>query len=162
VKRQLFITLAFLAACGKEDPDHQEPSLEEELCEHLQDGPPKAITATPTATGAPDGTADHTRIDVTLVALTAMNGGTVTYAASAAGDYAIALSKNVPLVIKKASDGSAVAFEESSGQSTSCPELAAMHRFELAIGTYTLELGPTAETSVSFVVEEAEHEDAHE
>ena len=56
-------------------------------------------------------------------------------------------------------DANSAAVEiEESADVAECTEVAKQHNADLEVGTYTLKIGPTTETSVSLVVEEANHE----
>ena len=77
-----------------------------------------------------------------------------TYQADEAAEFVLFLSVDVPMEITDA-NGAAVEIEESAdvagaevASNTTRPE----------VGTYTLKIGPTTETTVSLVVEEASHE----
>src|SRR5688572_14994746 len=68
----LLMSTALLAtACG----DDEEENPDVEGCEHLQEGPATAVTATATSENAPAIRADHRRYDVTLVAGNGGNSG---------------------------------------------------------------------------------------
>jgi hypothetical protein len=54
-------------------------------------------------------------------------------------------------------NGAAVEIEESADVAE-CTEVAKQHNADLEIGTYTLKIGPTTESMISLVVEEASHE----
>jgi len=153
-------SLAFVAACG-DDHDHDEDhSAVEEACEHAKDGPFEDVTATAAADGAPSATHAHKAVRVTLVADAddaAMNSGFVTYAADEAAEFAFFLSADVPFAILDPS-GNDVDIEESADVAE-CTEVAKQHTADLEVGTYTLRIGPTSETLVSLVVEEAGHEE---
>lgn len=144
-------TLALASACGGED-------IEGEICEHLAEGPSKALTATSSAAAAPDASAAHTRHDVMLVADQGMKGGWVAYAAAEAGDHVIGLGAAVPLSIT-GPDGAAIAIEKTENTGLSCDVLKVKHTVELPVGRSVLRFGPTALDSVSAVIEaDAGHE----
>ena len=148
----LAVALAF-SACGSEDDP---PSIDAEGCEHLQEGPAVPVTATAAATGAPAISNDHQRYDVTLTDVAGGKGGAVSFAAAEATDYVFFLSAGVPVRFRSAA-GAEVAPESSVASSSECAEIKARIVVPLTVGTYTLELGPTPETLVGIVVEEAEH-----
>lgn len=157
--RASFVIPVFLlavTACGDEATDGgQTPDLDAadgEGCEHLQEGPGVAITATATASGAPSVDEDHRRYDTALVDVTGGKGGVVDFGASAAGLHVIFLSADVPLFINDAT-GAPVAIEDSATSSTACADIKGKHVVDLGVGTYHLILGPTTETEVSIVVE---------
>jgi hypothetical protein len=138
--------LLLSAACGGTE------SVETELCEHLAEGPSKALTATTTASTAPDASAEHTRHDVGLVPDQGMNGGVITYSAAAEGDYVIGLGADVPLAIQ-GPDGAAIAIEATEKSGLSCEALKVKHTVELPVGRSVLRFGPTALTEVRLVIE---------
>jgi hypothetical protein len=154
MKRLLILTLfAFSPACGDDGADgNDHDAADGEGCEHLQEGPEVAVTATATAAGAPSVDDDHMRYDITLVAISGGQGGVVKFAAAAAGTHVIFLGADVPLFITDAA-GAPVAITESSSSSEACADIKGKHVVDLEVGTYNLTLGPTASTSVSMVVE---------
>lgn len=132
------------------------PNIDVEGCEHLKEGPPVAVTAAATADLAPAVDADHMRYDVALIDVTGGKGGFVKYAAPEATDYLFFLGADVPVQFLDAANAP-VAPEESTTSSTVCTEIKGRHLIELAVGTYAIKIGPTAQTSVGIVVEEAAH-----
>lgn len=150
------LSSALLAGCGGEKNE-----ADVEGCEHLQEGPSAAVTATAAASGAPAVSNDHKRYDITLPAGTGGNNtGSVSFAAGEASDYVFFLGADVPLKITNAS-GAAVAFEESATTSSACTQIKGRHVAPLQVGTYTLTFGPTTQSSVSLVIEETDHEHEH-
>lgn len=145
----LAVVAAGLVACGGHD-------LEKELCEHMQEGPSRPVTAAGEANDAPPATFSHARADITLVEVPGGNGGFVRYEANKATDFVFALDKNVPLAFT-GPGGEAVAVEKTEIGSAECSEVGVRHRIELAVGSYTLSFGPTTETEVRMVVEADDH-----
>jgi len=140
------LALAMTACPGpaKETPD-------DEGCEHLQNGPAMAVTATSAAAGAPSVSDDHKRYDVTLPSGAA---GYASFAPSKAGDYIFFLDQAVPFAVQNAA-GAAVAIESSSLTGAKCTEVKGRHVLELAVGTYRLVFGPSSSVSkVGLVIEE--------
>lgn len=133
-----------------------QPHEDDELCEHLADGPAEAVTAATSGDG-PLIADDHTRYDITLAAVTGGNGGTVRFAADEAGEFIIALDAAVPLVVTDGS-GATVTAEDTATSSEACTEIRGRHVFDLEVGTYVLRFGPTAETKVGVVVEHGAHD----
>jgi hypothetical protein len=159
VKRLAFVLIATLAACGGSD---DEPSVDAEGCEHLQEGPAAPITASADPAGAPAVDADHRRYDVALVDDGGgQYGGVVSFASAEATDYVLFLDAAVPVAFADAG-GAPAAIEESATSSPECAEIRGRHVTELGVGTYYLTLGPTAATTVGIVIEEAAHDRAHE
>jgi hypothetical protein len=148
------LSSALLAGCGGEKNE-----ADVEGCEHLQQGPGAAVTASASATGTlPAVSNDHKRYDISLTAGTGGNVGSVSFAVAEASDYVFFLGSNVTL---KVTNGSGeVAFEESATSSTECTNIKGRYVAPLSVGTYTLTFGPTSESSVSLVIEETDH--AHE
>lgn len=162
----LMASMAFVTACGDDHDPEEHHSPAEEACEHTKEGPFEDITAKRAAgdgDGAPSATHAHKAVRVTLVEDpndAALNSGYVSYAADEAAEFAFFLSADVPFAILDAS-GNEVAIEESADVAE-CSEVAKQHVADLEVGTYTLRIGPSSETMVSLVVEEAGHEgDAH-
>jgi len=145
------LSSALLVGCGGSTED-----ADGEGCEHLQRGPGVAVTASASAGSAPAVSNDHKRYDITLPSGSA---GAVSFAASEATDYVFFLNADVPLTVTSAS-GQAVAFESSAKSSESCTDIKGRYVAPLAVGTYTLTLGPAAGT-VSLVIEESAHDHAH-
>ena len=142
---------ALLAGCGESTEE-----TDSEGCEHLQQGPGVAVTASSTASGAPAVSNDHKRYDI---ALPSSGTGSVSFAASEATDYVFYLNADVPLAITTGS-GQSVAFEASAKSSTSCTDIRGRHVAPLSVGTHTLTFGPGSGT-VSLVIEESDHDHAH-
>ena len=147
---------AALAGCGPSTP---EPSADAEACEHLQEGPNVAVTATAAATGAPSVGTEHTRFDVTLIDVTGGKGGSVSFASEHEADHVVFLSEEVVLKVKDGA-GAEVALESSAASSADCALVKGRHVVDLGVGTYTFSFGPTTKTSVQLVIEvdEAAHE----
>jgi hypothetical protein len=143
-------TLALACSETHENPDT-------EGCEHLREGPAVALTASAGADTAAAVAADHQRYDIALISVTGGMGGFVKYAAPEATDYLFFLGADVPVQFLDAA-GATVTPEESASSSTACSEIKGRHLVPLEVGTYGLSFGPTAQTSVSVVVEEAAHE----
>ncbi len=150
------LSSALLAGCGGEKNE-----ADVEGCEHLQEGPAAAVTATATASGAPSVRNDHKRYDITLPAGSGGNVGSVSFEAGEASDYVFFLGSNVTLKVTNVTSGQAVTFEESATSSTECTEVKGRYVAPLQVGTYTLTFGPTSESSVSLVIEETAHEHEH-
>jgi len=150
------LSSALLAGCGGEKNE-----ADVEGCEHLQEGPSAAVTASASATGTlPSVSNDHKRYDITLPAGSGgSNVGSVSFAAAEASDYVFFLGSNVTLKVTNASGE--VAFEESATSSTECTNVKGRFVAPLQVGTYTLTFGPTSESSVSLVIEETNHAEEH-
>lgn len=154
----LLMSTALLAtACGD---DEEEENVDVEGCEHLQEGPATAVTATLTGTPPSVGN-DHRRYDITLADGTGGKTGSVSFAAAEATDYVIFTSADVTLSVRNAS-GAAVEIEESTKGSSQCTEIKGRHVVPMTVGTHTLTFGPTTASSVSIVIEEAAHDHDHE
>ena len=155
----LHITCALLlsvgfAGCGSDDDD--EPNIDVEGCEHLKEGPAVAVTAATSTTGAPAVSNDHKRYDVTLVDVTGGKGGSVSFAADEATDFIFFLNADVPVQFLDAT-GAAATPESSVNSSTVCTDIRKKHTVPLKVGTYALSFGPTTQSAVSVVIEEAGH-----
>lgn len=148
------LSSALLAGCGEKN------EADVEACEHLQEGPAAAVTATASASGAPAVSNDHKRYDITLPAGSGGNVGSVSFAAAEATDYVFFTGSNVTLKVTSAS-GQEVTFEESATSSVECTNVKGRYVAPLQVGTYTLTFGPTSDSTVSLVIEETNHEEEH-
>ena len=153
----LSFVLAGTLACGDEhDHDHDGESAEEEACEHMADGPFESVTATTDATGAPSIAIEHTRVNVALV--DDGNGeysGFVSFPAGEATEIQFFMSADVPVAITDA-DGNALVAQETGGASDLCPaNVLASAVYDLEVGTYTIQIGPTSESEIGIAHEEA-------
>jgi hypothetical protein len=149
------LSSALLIACGEPN------EADVEGCEHLQEGPNVAVTATSATSGAPAVSNDHKRYDITLPPGTGGNVGSVSFAAGEATDYVLFLGANVPVKVTDSS-GQDVEFEMTATSSAECSEIKGRNLVELGVGTYTLTFGPTTQSTVSLVIEEAAHDGEHE
>lgn len=149
----LMSTALIATACGD---DEEEENVDVEGCEHLQEGPSTPVNATLTGT-PPSVSDDHRRYDITLVDGSGGRTGSVSFAASEAADYVIFTGVDVPVTVTNSS-GTAVAIEESTKSSSQCTEIKGRHVVPMTVGTHTLTFGPTTATSVSIVIEKAEHD----
>jgi hypothetical protein len=149
------LSSALLIACNNAN------EADVEACEHLQEGPSAAVTATSATSGAPAVSNDHKRYDITLPASTGGNYvGSVSFAVGEASDYVLFTGATVPVKVTS-SAGAEVAFEESATTSTECTEVKGRYVVPLQVGTYTLTFGPTTQSTVSLVIEETSHEEEH-
>lgn len=160
------LAAGLLAACGGDDDEHgeNEHGLEEEFCEHFQNGPFQSVTASGDAEGAPDATFEHTRIDVTLTSTTGgMMGGWVHFETDEAGEFVIATSNaQVPMAVVHHEDGEEVTPERTE-TGDECGEVAMMNTYDLEMGRYDIWFGPTSESEVGMGFEEAGgHDHDHE
>jgi len=145
-----------LSACATdgvdEDAGHEEEhDPAEEACEHMEEGPSAAHTATLVAP-YPDVSAEHTRHDVTLVDDGGQNGGAVVVEIEEAGDYIVFLDKDMPVAFLDAS-GNALTIEHDEPVDL-CDAVARQKHVEFAVGSVEIRFGPTTETNVRLVVEE--------
>jgi hypothetical protein len=148
----LLLSCALLAsACGGDT--EEEGNVDEEGCEHLQEGP--AVTVTAASSGAgPAVSNNHTRYDIALVDVAGGKGGSVSFAVSEATDYVLFTSAPVPVKVTNAS-GVEEPFEESTNSSSLCTDIQGRHVVPLTVGTHTLTFGPATLSSVSLVIEES-------
>lgn len=155
MKMKLFsavlLSATLIMGCGDEE------NADSEACEHLQEGPASPVTASASGTGAPAVSNDHKRYDITLTDVTGGKGGSVSFAAAEAIDYVLFTGADVPVAVKD-SGGMTVAAKASVKSSAECTDVKGRHTFALSVGTYTVTFGPTTQTSVSLVIEEAEGE----
>ena len=148
MRRSLFVlpSLLLFTACPQ-----PEPTIDDEACEHLVEGPSSPVLAVASGDGPLIGD-DHTRYDITLVAAGNGHEGAVRFAAAEAGDYVFFLDADVPLEVRDASGG-VIDAEESRTSGLLCPELGARIVVPLGVGTAQLRFGPTAASVVRVVVE---------
>jgi len=147
----VLLSVALLVGCGENPPDT-------DACEHLQEGPASAITASANETGAPLVNNDHRRYDLSLIDGAGGKGGSVSFAVTEANDYTLFLTEIVPVNLKDA-NGQRIEVVASGTNSFECSEVERRHMFALPVGTYTLTFGPTMVGSLSLVIVGAEHED---
>ncbi len=160
----LIIILLFATACGDDNKTTTEvvETPEGEACEHLAEGPFKAVTAAAASIDAVENAAvEHTRVNVALTDYEGAKGGFVEFEADATGDFLMFLSADVPLTVFDSS-GNEVVIESTTLGSDLCTDIAATHTVELEVGTYVLAFGPTNVTEVGLVHElsGAAHDDA--
>lgn len=146
-------------AAGHGGEGHHDADIDEEACEHFTDGPFNPVAATADATSAPLVGAEHTAHQIALPSDGAMNGGFVAYESSEATDIVFFLDADVPLEIRDGS-GMIVPVEascEPMACSDACDTIRGRHVVPLTVGTFSLELGPTAASTVALVHEGAGH-----
>jgi hypothetical protein len=160
------LSLALLA-CGDDadHADHAEDTPEAEACEHLADGPFEAITAVenPLTPDPPNAAIEHARVDISFVDISGSTpntddgsfGGTVAFEAVEAAEYLFFFSAAVPLSVFDATAGVFIPLEEEVVGSDLCSEIAVTHTYDLEVGTYLLNFGPTDVSEVGMVHEEA-------
>jgi hypothetical protein len=160
--RYLYILalVAGLAACsedGSTDDGATEPGLDEEACEHHEEGPYADVTAVPAPLNAPLASIDHTSVRIALAeGFEGARGGFVSVRAADDADFVFFLTEAVPFALV---EGDVEVSEEGSA---TCPEVvAASHIAELAVGTHVVKIGPTDAASVSLVFEEIAGEHGH-
>lgn len=144
------------AACGDE-PTDEDPDVEG--CEHLENGPYVAVTASnaPDAS-APAVAADHQAYTITLPAGVIGNGGYVSFPVGEAGDYLFFLDQTVTAAFTT-SAGAAIAPEESATSSPACATIRGRHLVPLEVGTAFLQLSSETVATVNLVIEPAAHEE---
>ena len=155
----LFAACALLlfTACSSESNDddtdvsYDAAEYESHGCAHLEFGPDGAATAAATADGTlPDVSANMTRIAVTLVEVEGGNGGFAMFETMADGVHALFSNVAVDLTITDSS-GAVVEPLETIAGSDLCDEIGQTIFVDLDPGMYTIEIGPTSETSVEIV-----------
>lgn len=140
--------------CGDSEETHEEEEagVEEEACEHTQEGPFMDVTATPIPAGAPDVSTAHTAFRVAL----ADGVNHVSYQADEDAEFVFFLSADVPFEIV----GGEI---EETASGVDCPEHVAVHHTaDLSVGTHILAIGPTDATEVLLVAEEVGTEHDHD
>lgn len=163
MKTTALMTLALALGCAPGPDEHDEPSANDEACEHASEGPFLDVTAAGEGEDAPDVSAEHSAYNVETVPLDedGNRGGRVSFASSEAGDYNLYLSLHANVTVTD-SDGTEVALEDSVHEVAECDEVAMFHTVELGVGTYEIALGPTDAETLVLVVEEATHAEQDE
>ncbi len=148
----LALALALAGGCDDErGVDHTAQSDAAHVCAHIVGGPAEPIIASADVASAPDATFEHTRVDVTLADLgDGTRGGFVKFRPGAAGEFVIFTTADVTLAVTDA-QGVAVPLEERETDFADCAEAAVGYHITLAIGTYDVQVQPTALSEVSFV-----------
>ena len=134
------------------------PAADLEACEHMNDGPSVAVTASQSAQDAPQVSEGHKRYDIALLADHAQHSGKVLYNSKEEADYVFFFDQDVKLEVHDAADA-IVEIEAIASFSSACGTVKARYEVPLGVGLYTLHLGPTAASTVSLVVEESAHEE---
>lgn len=158
------VCVCTLSACGSNGENPPEfdasqvqdgrQSLDEEGCDHLQQGPFVDITAGADTTSATEIKADHKAY---RVGLTAGQAGFVKLVTSAMGDHVLFLDANLTLELQDA-QGTALSITSSATSIAACAEVKGWHIFELpGAGTYLLKLGPGPDTTATQVILVIEH-----
>jgi septal ring-binding cell division protein DamX len=125
-------------------------AIDAEACEHLNHGPILGLTAGETASeSAPLVSKPHTSYDLTLPGL-GKDPTYVRYSVSKAGDYVFYLDKAAELTVTDEAKATVTA-KETATSAASCPSVRVRRVYPLTVGTYTLQIGPTGDASVSFV-----------
>jgi len=127
---------------------------DKEGCLLLQRGPASIVTAVAAGDDGPFVAYNGRRYDIRFVAISGGNGGRVRFRSEERGDFVLYLNKDIPLQILSTS-GATVDIKATTTSSTECTEIHARHVAPFEVGSYTLSFGPTTDTSVGFVIEEA-------
>jgi hypothetical protein len=143
------------AACGGDDAggSHEDLDPEADGCEHMIEGPSEAVTAVADmAADAPDIGEHHIRWEITLVDDGAgMFGGYVDLVVEEAGESVFFGDADIQLTLRDAA-GNEVPLHDADDSITACTEVVASNTYELGVGTYQLELGPSTESTFRVVV----------
>jgi hypothetical protein len=150
MRAALLIVPLALVGCGGavEPPVESGPS--DEACEHAQEGPAVASTASVTPFDGADITEPHARHDVALVDVVGGKGGFAQYD-SAGGAHTFFLTKDIPVSFRDPG-GNELAIDETKDETT-CAEVVVAHHITLDVGKVFLGFGPTDEDTVSLVIE---------
>lgn len=148
------------ASCG--GGDGPAPfSADDELCEHMQNGPNIVVTTSSAAQGGPDVSAPHTRYDLQLLASGGGGQGHVTFQADEATDFVFAFNQPVALTVFDPS-GAPLTAETRLTQIDACADVRQKDTYELGVGEHTLQVVSAAQTEVGLVIEEAGAGHVHE
>ena len=161
----LFTCLLAFAGCDDHDHDDHDHggetlALGTEACEHTNEGPFLDVDGAADTANAPSLAFPHTATRIAIADADATHY--VRFDASEAGEYIIFVSADVPVEILD-NDGNVIEIEATSGVDE-CAEVVAQHTVDLTVGSVLVGFGPTSETTLSVVVEEAggEHDHAGE
>ena len=85
----LAVLVVVCVGCDEHDHEHGEHSLEEEVCEHMKDGPTVAVMATaePADAVASAMSFEHKRVDIGLVEVEGQQGGFIVYEADETAEF---------------------------------------------------------------------------
>jgi hypothetical protein len=144
------VALNLLAVLALAGCDEHGEGPDEEACEHLQQGPSTAITAS--IDSPPPVNEPHHRYDVTLPAANGQFEGAVQYAVARAADYYVYFTRDLALQVADVG-GNAVTISEKVASVPECTDVRARYRVPMQVGTYTFRLGPTPEDRVSLTIE---------
>jgi hypothetical protein len=128
------------------------------VCTHFQTGTPVAVTAAAARdTGAAQVGIGHELHAVSLVSFEGAQGGYLRLIPDEEAHVALFLSQDVPVAVEDAS-GVARAVHDQLLQPATCAAIRKALLYELQAATSYLRLGPTSESAVDLVAEEAAHE----
>lgn len=170
------VFMMFSVGCGPEDHDHdnheenhanhknheenhanhENHGSEEHVCVHFESGPSADVTSLADATGElPESFQEHTLVNVTIPA---EKTGFLKFSPEEAGEFVLWIGSDVGF---KVLDGDMeLAAESTKGAAMGCEEDAVKGLvFDLEQKSYTLEIGPTDDSMVSFAIE---HVGGHE
>ena len=130
-------------------------AVDAEGCEHMQEGPSQAVEANLPSMSRTPATIKpgHQRWDVSLLAEGGARQGTLTLENDKAGDVAIYLNKDLPLVLRQSGQADPVPFKSVVKAVDACTAVKARYVATLGVGVYWVDLGPHTEASVNMVVE---------
>ena len=148
--------LASLASLSQGCGGEEEGEFDE-LCEHLEAGPAEAVEAASDIDLAPAVADDHTRYDITLTD----GSGFVSFNADEAGEFLF--GGDVDAFDLGITDSSGATIEIEETVAGPCTFASKAYVADLAIGSYTLEIGASA-GALGLVIEHGgEHdEDEHD
>ncbi len=143
-----------LSSCESHEAHEEDPRAE--ACEHLAQGPAKALTAGVDDASAVDVSAGHTRFDLALGDVAGAKGGVAKFSVAAAGDWMVALSEDAKLAVV-GPNGAVIAPESSLPGGPTCSAAKVIHTYELGVGSHLLRFGPGSSAAVNLVIEAAAH-----
>jgi hypothetical protein len=151
----LIPALALALACDPVVEEDEMPMamVGEEACEHFVDGPFEDVTAGDMMMNAGDISAEHSakRVATVETDMDGNRGGFVTYDSAMAGPTTFFMSHHFDIMGMDPSE-TMVMPDKSVHDVEACDEVMMFHVFEFeADTTYTLEIGPTQEETVTIV-----------
>ena len=148
----VLISSLIATGCGDTDtPDPPEETLEEHLCEHFDNGPFQDQSAASVVADAPLVAVEHTPVRLTLLESEGQFSGFGEFSVESAGSVVVALGLDVPVSVTNGAGD----MQNRVGQSPItgvCSTLVRMDMYDLPVGHYVVELGPSDTEEITVLV----------
>jgi hypothetical protein len=150
----LGLSTTLAAACTPPEEEEMD-AVTMEGCEHAQNGPNTDITLTADATGAPNVDETHRAYVLATVEVDTdgNRGGTFTFESAMEGHYTFFQNHHFDIAVADSMDMAVDAHMIMHEVAMCSDDLAMFHVFELGVGTYTVDIGPTQMESVKVIIE---------